>query len=289
MRIAVALLSQTGGHGDFLLPSGIVHPLMFPPAPPEWPNGICDGVDDVRKTVRSVLRAGADLIKLCSTGGVLSPSDEPGATQFTREEIAVMVYEARAQGKPCAAHAQGTEGIRNAVVSGVESIEHGIYLDESVIDEMKERGTFLVPTLQAPVAAVRRGEEKRGSVLPQSMRKAREVIDDHRASIRMAAESGVRIAMGTDAGVGEHGTNAEELELMVDTGMTPMQAIVAATRTASQCIRMDGDVGTLEPGKLADLLVVDGDPLDNVGVLQDSSRLLLIMQGGRAHKDLIPV
>ena len=287
MRISVIALSQTGGHGDTLLPSGMHLPLFPEGNPEEWPNRICDGVDEVRKTTRAALRAGADFVKLMSSGGVMSPSDEPESTQFSREEIAVMVYEARAQGKTCMAHAQATEGIRNAIVCGVESIEHGIYLDESVIAEMKARGTFLVPTLQAPLSGIRRGEQQPGSVLPQSMHKAREVVEVHKASIRMAIESGVRIAMGTDAAVGYHGTNAEELRLMVESGMTPMQAILAATRTASECVHMSEDIGTLEPGKLADLLVVDGNPLADISILEDQSNLLMIMQGGRAYKDRV--
>jgi imidazolonepropionase-like amidohydrolase len=287
MRISVSALSQTGGHGDTLMPSGTHAPVLPMGGSFEWPETICDGVEEVRKAVRGVLRAGADFVKLHATGGVLSPSDEPGATQFSREEIAVMVAEAAAQGKTCMAHAQGTEGIRNAVLCGVESIEHGIYLDESVVAEMKSRDTFLVPTLVAPIWVERHAERQEGVVMPQSLRKTREVQGAHRESFRMAVESGVRIAMGTDAAVGEHGTNAEELRLMVENGMTPMQAIVASTRTASECVHMADDVGTLEAGKLADLLVVDGNPLDDIGVLEDKDRLLLIMQGGTAHKDLV--
>ena len=287
MRIAVTILSQTGGHADMLLPSGLHQAILPLGNPLEWPNGVCDGEAEVRKATRSVLRAGADFIKLCSTGGVLSPSDEPGATQFTREEIAVMVYEAAAVGKTCAAHAHALEGIRNAVVSGVQSIEHGVYLDESVCAEMKTRGTYLVPTLVAALWVRRKGEQQPGTVLPQSLRKVREVEGDHRESFPMALESGVRIAFGTDTDVGPHGTNLEELRLMVENGMTPMQAIVSATKTASECARMDSDVGTLEPGKLADLLVVDGNPLNDVALLEDKSNLLMIMQGGSAHKDLV--
>ncbi len=289
MKIAVSILSQTGGHGDFLLPSGLHFPMGMPVDGnlPEWPSTVCDGVGEVRKTVRATLRAGADVIKLCSSGGVLSPSDEPTSTQFNREEIAVMVYEAAAEGKTCMAHAQSTEGIRNSVECGVESIEHGVYMDESVIDEMRKRGTFLVPTLLPGETLFDLAREKPGAVLPQSLRKAKEVFPYHRASFHMAVEAGVRIAMGTDAAVCPHGENARELGLMVDGGMTPMQALVASTKTAAECIHADADVGTLETGKLADLLVVDGDPLSDIGVLADKDRLLVIMQGGRAHKDLV--
>ncbi len=285
MRIAVAMLSQTGGHGDSMMPSGAATGVR---AGPEWPEHVVDGPDEVRRAVRQLLRAGADFIKLASTGGVLSPSDEPGHTAFTPEEIAVMVYEARAAGKTCMAHAQGTEGIKNAVEAGVESIEHGIFLDDAVIDEMQRRRTFLVPTLVAPVWVLRHAERAPGSVLPQAVRKTKEVMEAHRASFARAAAAGVRIAMGTDSGVGHHGSNAEELERMVDGGLTPMQAIVAATKTASECVHMQHEVGTIEPGKHADLLVVEGDPLAEIGILRDAERLALIMQGGRAHKNRLP-
>ena len=154
---------------------------------------------------------------------------------------------------------------------------------------MKHRGTFLVPTLVAPLWVLRRSESDPGSVLPQSVRKTKEVMADHKASITRAIAAGVRIAMGTDSGVGTHGTNAEELERMVECGMTPMQAIVATTKIASECVHMQRDVGTLEEGKLADLLVVDGDPLADIRILQDREKLSLIMQGGRAHKNLLSV
>lgn len=286
MKIAVTALSQTGGHGDSTMASG-VRARALSGMGPEWPENVVDGPDEVRKAVRAILRAGGDFIKLMSTGGVLSPSDEPGHTQFTPEEIAIMVQEAAAAGKTCMAHAQGTQGIKNAVNAGVESIEHGIWLDDEVMAEMKRRGTFLVPTLVAPLWVLRNAENAPGSVLPQSIRKTKEVMADHKSSITHAVAAGLRIAMGTDSGVGPHGHNAEELERMVECGMTPMQAIVATTKTASECIHMQKDAGTLEPGKLADLLIVDGDPLADIKVLQDKTKLTLIMQGGRARKNAL--
>jgi len=281
MRIAVGALSQTGGHGDGTMPAG----FRMRNQSPEWPETVVDGPEEVRKATRALLRAGADFIKLHATGGVMSPSDEPGHTQFSPEEIAVMVRTAAAAGKTCMAHAQGTQGIKNAVSAGVESIEHGIWLDDEVIEDMKRRGTFLVPTLVAPLWVLRREERQPGSVLPQSLRKTREVIEDHRRSFSRAVEAGVRIAMGTDSGVGEHGANAEELQLMVEAGMTPMQAIVASTRTAAECVHMAADVGTLEAGKYADLLIVDGDPLAGIDVLQKKECLALVMKGGKVHKN----
>jgi imidazolonepropionase-like amidohydrolase len=284
IKVSISAMSQTGGHGDSMMPSGVSTDVRRTSSSAERPYTIVDSPDDARRAVRELLRAGADFIKIHATGGVMSPSDEPTHTQFTPEELAVMVYEARAAGKTCMSHAQGTQGIKNAVAAGVESIEHGIYVDDEVIAEMKKRGTFLVPTLVAPVWVLRHAERAPGSILPQSVRKTHEVLEDHKRNIGNAIKSGVRVAMGTDSGVGHHGSNAEELQLMCEAGMTPMQAIVASTKTASECVHMDRNVGTLEPGKLADLLLVDGDPLDDIGILRDKGRLALIMQGGRAHK-----
>ena len=285
MMLAIGALSQSGGHGDGMLPAGFRFSQQAHPA--EIPETICDGIEDVRRAARLVLRAGADFIKCHASGGVLSPSDEPDATQFTVEEIRVMVEEAAAQGKTCMAHAQATQGIKNAVLAGVESIEHGIYLDGEAIDLMKRHRTFLVPTLHAPRGILKKEAERPGTVLPQSLRKTHEVLHAHSESARAAHEAGLRIAMGTDAAVGRHGTNAEELEFLTEIGMSPMEAIVAATATASECIHRAADIGTLTPGKLADLLVVEGNPLDDVTVLQDRASLRLIMQGGIPYKNTL--
>ena len=157
MRIAVTPLSQTGGHGDSMTPSGV----NIWPGDPERPNGVVDGIVGVRRATREVLRAGADQIKIMTSGGVLSPNDEPSATGFSPEEIAAVVYEAHASGKTVMSHAQATQGIKNAVAAGIESIEHGIYLDEEACAAMKKRGTYLVATLIAPLWVLRRAEKDR--------------------------------------------------------------------------------------------------------------------------------
>ncbi|HET6320106.1 MAG TPA: amidohydrolase family protein [Chloroflexota bacterium] len=284
MRIAVSALSQTGGHGDSTMPNGAnIRPSI------EMPMTVVDGIEGVRRATREVLRAGADQIKVHTSGGVMSPNDEPGATGFSPDEIATLVYEARAAGKTVMAHAQATQGIKNAVLGGIDSIEHGIYLDEETIEAMKQRGTYFVPTLVAPLWVLRRAEKDPSSVPPYAVRKAREVLDDHRNSFRLAVERGVRIAMGTDTGVGPHGTNAEELQRMVEGGMTPMQAMVATTKTAAECTRIAHLTGTLEVGKRADLLAVDGDPVADISVLQDKERLHLIVRDGNVFKSTINV
>ncbi len=276
MRISVGALSQTGGHGDHFMPSGVRLRIEDP----ERPLTIVDGVDAVRRGTRELLRAGADQIKILTSGGVLSPSDEPAASGFSPEEIAAAVYEAHAAGKTLMAHAIATQGIKNAVRAGVESIEHGIFIDEEACLEMRERGTYLVPTLSAVPWILRLGEKDPTSMPEYARRKAPALVETHRRAFEMALSLGVPIAMGTDTGVGPHGTNAEELSLMVRYGMTPMQAIVAATRTAAACVRLADQIGTLEPGKRADLIGVRGDPLADIGVLAEPGRLELVMKDG---------
>ena len=284
MQISVTVLSITGGHVDFWLPSGDTAPLFSPH--PGRPDGICDGVEEVRKKVREVLRAGAEVIKVCATGGVMSPTDHPSFTQFSPAELAVMVEEgAYRAGVGVMAHAQGAEGVKNAVRAGVRSIEHGIYLDDEAIELMIERGTFLVPTLLAAVAAVEIGEA-RGTIPEWALDKAREVIEAHRESVARAYRAGVRIAMGTDAGVMPHGTNLRELGLMCDVGLSPMEALVATTRTAAECLGWEDRLGTLEAGKLADVIVVAADPLADIRALENPATIEVVIQGGRVVKDL---
>lgn len=279
MRVAVSFLSQTGGHGDSFMPCCID---LGQNLPRDVPFGVVDGGDQMRHKVREILRAGADWIKLCTSGGVLSPADSPESAQFTVEEIAVAVYEAAAQDKRCMAHAQSNRGIKNALEAGITSIEHGVYLDDEAIEMMLRRGVYLVPTLVAPQDVLELAEARPGLLPPYAIEKARQVMATHRASFRKAVEAGVKVAMGTDSGVGPHGGNARELALMVEHGLTPMQAIVASTRSAAQLLRMDDQVGTLAAGKLADLLVVDGDPLEDIGLLAAPERLALVVKGGAA-------
>ncbi len=282
LRIAVGALSQTAGHGDQRFASGVTGRVEDP----EHPWTVVDGVEAVRKATRELLRAGADQIKVHTSGGVMSPSDEPTSTGFSPEEIAAIVYEAHAAGKTVMTHSQALQGIRNAVEAGIESIEHGIYLDEETAQLMKKKGTYLVATLIAPLWVQRRAERKPGSVPPYALRKATEVVAVHQKMFEMAVKLGVPIAMGTDTGVGEHGSNAEELALMVKLGMTPMQAIVATTKTAAACARVAKMTGTLEVGKRADLIAVAGDPLADIAILQSAERITLVVRDGQVFKRL---
>ncbi len=282
--IAVSAIGQTGGHGDSTMPSGVDVRL----ATPERPDGVVDGADAARRAARLVLRAGADQLKIMTSGGVMSPSDEPNTTGLTPEEIRAVVYEAHATGKKVMAHAQATQGIKNAVSAGVESIEHGFYLDDEVIDAMILRGTYLVPTLIAPVWLLRRSESIPGSLPEYAHRKARQVIAASQASFRRAVERGVKIAMGTDMGCGPHGSNAEELVLMVQNGMSAMQAILATTSTAAECLGISAITGTIEPGKRADLIAVQGNPLADITALSRPESVVLVMKDGIIFKNHLP-
>ena len=271
------MLSITGGHGDAHSPAlgiPLTHALEV--------DGVCDGVDGVRKKVREVLRAGAQVIKAATSGGVLSPTADPSHAHLTREELETIVDEAaRHGGVKAMAHAQAAEGIKNAVRAGFHSIEHGIYLDDEAIDLLLTQGTYLVPTLLAPYSVLEAARE--GKRVPAyAVEKTKGVIDAHAESIARAYKAGVRIAFGTDSGVGPHGTNLKALELLTGIGMTPMEAIVAATSTASACLGWEDRVGTIAAGKRADVVVSRTSPLGNIGALTDPANLLLVMQAGQA-------
>lgn len=259
MQISLSMISQTGGHGDSWTVSGAE--LRLFPRHPGVPDTIVNGTDEMRHKVRELVRMGADVIKVAVSGGVLSPRDKPTHAHFRQAELDVLVEEAAAAGIWVMAHAQATPGIKNAIRAGIRSIDHGIYLDDEAIEMMLERGTWLVPTLVAPRGVIDAADAG-AAIAPQSVAKAREVMEIHQASFAKAVSAGVKVAMGTDSGVTPHGNNLRELGLMVEGGMTPMQAIVATTRSAAELMGLEKDLGTLEPGKRADIVVVDGDPLD---------------------------
>ena len=259
MQISIIMLTQTGGHGDDWYASGAHVPFMG--EHPGRPSGIVDGVDQVRHKVRELKRNGADVIKVAVSGGVLSPRDDPRHAHFRPAELEALVEEATAAGMFVMAHAQGADGIKNAVRAGIRSIDHGIYLDDEAIELMLRHGTWFVPTLVAPQGVLDAADA--GISLPAAiLDKARMVLEIHRAAFRRAVEAGVRIAMGTDSGVTPHGRNLRELELMAAGGMAPSAVLEATTRSAAQLLGVDDELGTVEEGKLADLVVVSGDPFD---------------------------
>lgn len=283
MQVSINALTTTGGHGDSYTASGQSVKLLIDEYP-GMPSGICDGVESVRKKVREVLRAGADVVKVHSTGGVLSATDHPEFTQFSIEELKVMVEEAKfRRGLKVMAHAQGAEGIKNAIKAGIHSIEHGIYLDDECIELMLKHGTYLVPTLLAPVAVLELSEK--AGMPAYGIKKAKEAIDAHKESIAKAYKAGVKIAMGTDAGVMAHGTNLRELSLMNEIGMTPMETIVATTKVAAECMGWEDKVGTLEAGKLADIVITKTNPLTDLRSLEDNANIRIVIKGGAVVKE----
>ncbi len=256
MQISVNMLSMTGGHSDAWLPSGGVG--LWGIDYPGMPSGVCDGADGVTRAVREMIRAGADVIKIASSGGFLSPSDDPMEPNFSEEEVDAIVRAAADLRTPVMAHAHGPEGIKRAIRAGVRSIEHGTFLDEEGAAMMVERGTWLVPTLTAGDTTEELANDPH---LPEAVReKLRRLGRPEFDAFNLAAEAGVRVAMGTDCPVAPHGTNLNELQHMVDHGLTPEQALVAATSSAAELMGLQDELGTLAPGKRADLAVVEGDP-----------------------------
>lgn len=279
LQTALVMLSQTGGHGDLHLPSGGSRSMAMMMPHPGRPRSVRDGVDDVRRGVREILRAGADAIKVATTGGVMSTGDDPRHAHFRDDELAVIAAEVAAAGTYFFAHAQGTEGIKAALRHGARSIEHGYHLDDEAIDLLLRTDAWLVPTLSATQAIVDAAD--RGVPIPaESQALAREALDAHRASFARAVDAGVKIAMGTDSPPYGHpsASNLDELLLMTQaSSMTPVDAWRAATANAAALLRQD-DLGVLAPGKIADLVVVDGEVGDLRGL---RGRIRSVILGGR--------
>ena len=280
LQICITPLSITGGHFDFWLKSGYDIKVAYP----GYPDSICDGVEGVRKKVREVLRAGAEVIKVMVTGGIMSANDGPEAAQFTPEELRVVVEEAQFKDHiNVMAHAHGVQGMKNAIDAGVHSIEHGTYLDNEIIDMMLENGTFLVPTLMANKNIKELALQ--GKTREWETEAALRVFDIQKENIKKAYHAGVKIAMGTDCGVVEHGTNLKELALLCEIGMDPMEAIVAGTKTGAECMGWDSELGTVEPEKLADIVISRIDPLLDIESIGDSENIVMVIKNGEIVKD----
>ena len=267
MLVGGPSLSITGGHGDL---NG------FPPHLHTEDEHLVDSPDRARHTVREWRKRGVDLIKLHATGGVLSNHDDPGAPSFSPPEFKAIVEEANRRGMDVCAHAHGDAGILEATLAGVRSIEHGSLLSPATAKEMKARGTFLVPTLYALESILLPGNPYR---FPEgSLTKARAILPLRRAGFRVALEADLPIAYGTDIGVFEHGQVAMDFRYLVSYGMTPLHAIQSATLTAARLLRLEAEIGTLEAGRAADIIAVEGDPLKDITTLE---RVAFVLQEGR--------
>jgi len=263
-------IGSTGGHVDVSLLAPEFHYKA---------DGVADGVPAVIAKTREIIKYGADCIKIAATGGVLSKGDSPGAEQFSDDEIRAIISEAHRLGRKVAAHAHGAAGIKQAVQAGVDSIEHGSFIDDEAIEMMKQHGTYLVPTLYLGDWFL---ENYKKVGVPEFMvAKARVVMPAARVNIARAFKADVKVAFGTDAAVYPHGLNAREFAVMVKLGMPPIQAIKSATINAADLIGWADRVGTIEPGHYADIIAVSGDPSTNVAALE---KVDFVMKGGRVIK-----
>jgi imidazolonepropionase-like amidohydrolase len=271
MLVSGPALSITGGHGDNNL---------LPWEDHKSADGVADGVEGVQHKVRENIKYGADVIKFMATGGVMSKGDNPQASQYTLEEMKVIVNEAHRLGRKVAAHAHGVQGILWATEAGVDSIEHGTYINDEAIALMKQHGTYLVPTVYLTEWLPQNAE--RLGVPPYVRAKMDVVLPLLRKNIQHAFKSGVKVAFGTDAAVYQHGLNAHEFETYVHLGMTPLQSIQTSTVGAPDLLGWSDKIGSIEPGKYGDLIAVSGDPLKDITELQ---RVKFVMKGGEVYKD----
>jgi imidazolonepropionase-like amidohydrolase len=270
-------ISITGGHGDLNNYAPQVRYEMFPE---ERDFGLADGVDQVRRVVRAQIKYGADVIKILATGGVLSKGDMPGAPQYTLDELKAAVYEAHVAGRKIAAHAHGAEGIKNAITAGVDSIEHASLIDDEGIRLAREKGTYLVPDIYNDDYLT--GDAVKYGLPAENLEKEHAVGQAQRDNFAKAVKAGAKIALGTDAGVYPHGDNARQFFYMVKYGMTPAQAIRAATSVAADLIGRSQDVGSIQPGRYADIIAVAADPLQDVRALE---KVGFVMKGGTIYKN----
>ena len=279
--LSVAIISPTGGLADKVTPSG----QCYPHDDPMIPSGVADGDDPVRAKVREMARVGADVIKFATTGGASSrPGHGPLDVAFGPSEVRALIDEAQALGRRTMCHAVGGPGLRMCVEAGAHSIEHGCYLaeDPDLLKMMADKGIFLVPTFEiyefhATLSA------------PHMQARSRALMDIHQDTLHQALAAGVKVVAGTDAGGYVHGDNAREVQIMVERGMPNMQAIQACTGWAAECVGLDKDIGTVTKGKYADLLAIDGDPLRDIEALRRPDGIKLVMKGGEAVVDKLPV
>jgi imidazolonepropionase-like amidohydrolase len=259
-------ICTTGGHG--------------------WTLGAreADGIDEIRKAVREQLKAGADNIKIMASGGVATEGVEPIHVQFSLDELRTAVEEARKAGKTISAHSHPAQSIKDCINAGINSIQHGIYADDEAIEMMVERKSYLTPTLMAP----RQAFENPDKAPEWLVKKVRAVVPVHHQSAAKAYRAGVKIAMGSDAGAPMvfHGKNLRELREFVEIGMTPHEAILSATKNAAELLGLQDSIGSIQKGKIADIVIIEGNPLENISVLEEESNVIMVIKKGKIFKDM---
>lgn len=276
MTISITPLMCTGGHFDLFMPSGFDMEIIYP----GFPKGRCDGVDEVLKKTREVKRAGADFIKVMASGGVLTTNSSPDYPQFNIEELRTIAIEAGIHGKKVSAHCHSLQGIKNCVDAGFNSIEHGTFIDRNTSRKMAENGTILVPTILVHDFLYRNGFPKWDNFASEKTAKLKEIVKVHKENIAIAYEEGVKILFGTDSGVIPHGHNLEELSNLVDIGMSPSEAIASGTIEAAKFINQNDKIGSVETGKVADLIITSQNPLEDIKSLANRDNILTVFQDG---------
>tara|TARA_A100001037_G_scaffold167377_1_gene150464 strand:- start:5882 stop:7126 length:1245 start_codon:yes stop_codon:yes gene_type:complete len=271
--LAISIMSQTGGIGDRVSGSGHTNMLINNPM---LPNAVVDGPDEIIHKLRELVRCGADVIKIATTGGASSRKGlGPRDTSFTRSEVRLIIDESARLNKKVMCHALGGPGLRVCIEEGVHSVEHGCHLEEDpdLLKIMAEKNVFFVPTFTVY-------DYHKTHSAPHVQVRAQQLIDQHRRSFEIAMKEGVKIVAGTDAGGFIHGDNAHELELLVENGMTPLEALKAGTITAAECLEIDDCVGSIEVGKVADMVIVDGNPLDDISILRNRDHIKHVVKDG---------
>lgn len=276
MTISITPLMCTGGHFDLFMPSGFDMEIIYP----GFPKGRCDGVDEVLKKTREVKRAGADFIKVMASGGVLTTNSSPDYPQFNIEELRTIAIEAGIHGKKVSAHCHSLQGIKNCVDAGFDSIEHGTFIDRNTSRKMAENGTILVPTILVHDFLYRNGFPKWDNFASEKTAKLKEIVKVHKENIAIAYEEGVKILFGTDSGVIPHGHNLEELSNLVDIGMSPSEAIASGTIEAAKFINQNDKIGSVEVGKVADLIITSQNPLEDIKSFANRDNILTVFQDG---------
>ncbi len=275
VHLSITPLVMTGGHFDLLLPSGFDMEIMYP----GFPKGRCDGIEEVLKKTREVKRAGADFIKVMASGGVLTTNTSPEFAQFNKKELKTIVKEASANNMKVSAHCHSLKGMNNCIKAGFSSIEHGTFIDKKTSKRMVENDVSLVPTLLVHQFLYKNGFPAWDNYAQEKTQKLKEIVKVHKENIAVAYEEGVNILMGTDSGVIPHGHNLEELAHLVDIGMTPEEAIASGTIKAAKFLNQD-NLGLIKENYVADLILVNSNPLDDVSILSNNDNVLKVIQDG---------